>query len=249
MVTLHAITGGHFQCALGLGYREQEFAAFGIDRSERLPRTVELLKIVRPLVAGENVTFHGRFYSVDDIRIRPGSIIDPPPALVIGTGNVRGIRRAARLADGVYLTGYEPKSEIAGFVTAYREALGEVGRESRAGFAIRREMLFGESRKEALERGRAHWAHSLSALHARGLEQEQLPWVVEELERGNDSDDLPFILGTAEECAEQLAEYGRMGVDMTVFRFQIEGLALSEAIRLMERFGSRVIPLVQKALA
>jgi alkanesulfonate monooxygenase SsuD/methylene tetrahydromethanopterin reductase-like flavin-dependent oxidoreductase (luciferase family) len=249
MATLQAITGGHFRVALGLGYIDKEFESFGLHRSQRLGRTLELIRIVKPLLAGETVTYNGKYYRVNDIRLSPGAIEADPPGLLLGSGHINGIKRAGRMADGLYLTGYEPVDEISSFIDAYHESLAQAGRTSRMGFAIRREILFGESRKEALERGRPGWIKQLKGLYDRGLEQVRLPEVVRDLEAGSDSPDMPFILGTPEEMAEQLVSYAKIGVDMMVIRFQFEGVDSAGALRMIERFGADVIPRVQKALA
>jgi alkanesulfonate monooxygenase SsuD/methylene tetrahydromethanopterin reductase-like flavin-dependent oxidoreductase (luciferase family) len=56
-----------------------------------------------------------------------------------------------------------------------------------------------------------------------------------------------FILGTPEECAEQLDEL-RVATGMTHFAIkpQWPGLAHEEAVTQVTRFGDEVIPLLQK---
>src|SRR6476661_54574 len=60
------ISGGRLTIALGAGWNETEFRAFGIPFDHRVSRFEEAFEIVRRLVAGEHVTFKGRFYEVDD---------------------------------------------------------------------------------------------------------------------------------------------------------------------------------------
>ena len=62
-----------------------EYEAVGVHKSERGRRTDEMLDIILPLLEGERVTYHGRYYSVDDVFIEPRT--SPRPLLWIGGGS------------------------------------------------------------------------------------------------------------------------------------------------------------------
>ena len=55
------VSGGRLRVALGAGWNEAEFRAFGIPFDRRISRFEEAFEIVRRLLAGERVTFHGAF--------------------------------------------------------------------------------------------------------------------------------------------------------------------------------------------
>ncbi len=46
IATLDQLSGGRFVLGVGAGYRDEEFAAFGIDKSERFRRLVESLEVM-----------------------------------------------------------------------------------------------------------------------------------------------------------------------------------------------------------
>jgi probable F420-dependent oxidoreductase len=81
------VSGGRLVLGLGAGWNETEFRAFGIPYDRRVSRFEEAFEIVRRLVAGERVTFHGRFHEVED------AVLLPPPArripLMIGANAPR----------------------------------------------------------------------------------------------------------------------------------------------------------------
>jgi alkanesulfonate monooxygenase SsuD/methylene tetrahydromethanopterin reductase-like flavin-dependent oxidoreductase (luciferase family) len=56
------ISGGRFVLGLGCGWNAGEFAAFGIPYDHRVARFEEAFAIVRGLLAGERVTFEGRYW-------------------------------------------------------------------------------------------------------------------------------------------------------------------------------------------
>src|SRR6188472_1143842 len=60
------ISGGRFVLGVGTGWNETEFRAFGIPFDYKVARFEEAFTIVRRLLAGERVSFEGRYYQVDD---------------------------------------------------------------------------------------------------------------------------------------------------------------------------------------
>ena len=70
--TLDRLSGGRFELGLGAGHTPQEYLATGVklvsprDRKRRLRETVEVL---RPLLDGNPVTYHGDFVNVDGAQI------------------------------------------------------------------------------------------------------------------------------------------------------------------------------------
>jgi alkanesulfonate monooxygenase SsuD/methylene tetrahydromethanopterin reductase-like flavin-dependent oxidoreductase (luciferase family) len=65
------ISGHRFVLGLGAGWNEVEFRAFGIPFDHRIARFEEAFELVRRLVAGERVTFEGRYHRVEDAVLLP----------------------------------------------------------------------------------------------------------------------------------------------------------------------------------
>ncbi|MDP9285437.1 MAG: LLM class flavin-dependent oxidoreductase [Actinomycetota bacterium] len=81
------LSGGRLRVALGAGWNEEEFRAFGLPFDHHVSRFEEAFTIIRSLLAGERVTFEGRFHSVEDALLLP-----PParrPKLMIGANAPR----------------------------------------------------------------------------------------------------------------------------------------------------------------
>ena len=85
--TIDEVSRGRFVLGLGAGWNETEFRAFGIPFDHLVARFEEAFEIIRRLVAGERVTFEGRYYRVED------AVVLPPPArripLMVGTQGPR----------------------------------------------------------------------------------------------------------------------------------------------------------------
>jgi alkanesulfonate monooxygenase SsuD/methylene tetrahydromethanopterin reductase-like flavin-dependent oxidoreductase (luciferase family) len=65
------VSNGRLTLGLGTGWNETEFEAFGIPFDRRVARFEEAFEIIRRLLAGERVTFEGRFHRVDDALLLP----------------------------------------------------------------------------------------------------------------------------------------------------------------------------------
>jgi alkanesulfonate monooxygenase SsuD/methylene tetrahydromethanopterin reductase-like flavin-dependent oxidoreductase (luciferase family) len=70
------LSGGRVVAALGAGWNVEEFRAFGLPFDHHVSRFAEAFEIVRRLLAGERVSFAGRFHHVED------AVLLPPPARV-----------------------------------------------------------------------------------------------------------------------------------------------------------------------
>ena len=73
----HELSGGRLVLGLGCGWNEVEFRAFGLPFDHLVSRFEEAFTIVRGLLAGEHVTFHGRYHDVDDALLLPKPATSP----------------------------------------------------------------------------------------------------------------------------------------------------------------------------
>jgi probable F420-dependent oxidoreductase len=69
--TVDEVSGGRLRVALGAGWNEAEFRAFGLPFDRRVSRFEEAFAIVRGLLAGERVTLQGRYHNVEDAVLLP----------------------------------------------------------------------------------------------------------------------------------------------------------------------------------
>jgi alkanesulfonate monooxygenase len=85
LATLHFLSAGRMILGAGIGWYPPEYAATGVKKSERGPRTDEILDIIMPLLEGETVSYDGEFYSIADVEIEPR--LPKRPDIWIGGGS------------------------------------------------------------------------------------------------------------------------------------------------------------------
>ena len=91
------VSGGRLVLGLGAGWNETEFRAFGVPFAHRASRFSESFEIIRRLLAGERVTFEGKFEHVHDAVLLPRPA--GPVPLMIGSTGERVLRVALGHAD------------------------------------------------------------------------------------------------------------------------------------------------------
>lgn len=90
---------GRIVLGVGVGGEDpHEFEVCGVDPKTRGRRTDESLAILRPLLGGETVSFSGRFFDVQEAKVRP--IPRPGVPIVVGGRAPAALARAARFGDG-----------------------------------------------------------------------------------------------------------------------------------------------------
>jgi len=102
-LTADHVSGGRLDVGLGTGLvTDPSYRMMGIDNwsaPERVARLAEYADLVKRLLAGEEVTFAGKFYHTDAARLRPGPVQSPRPPLIIAAMGKVMLGLAARHAD------------------------------------------------------------------------------------------------------------------------------------------------------
>jgi alkanesulfonate monooxygenase SsuD/methylene tetrahydromethanopterin reductase-like flavin-dependent oxidoreductase (luciferase family) len=102
-VTIDHLSGGRCELGLGAGWNEAEFRAFGmpfLPIKDRLDQLEETVVVLRRLLDGERVTFHGKQVHVEDAVCEPRPVQDRLRLWIGGQGEKRMLRIVARHADG-----------------------------------------------------------------------------------------------------------------------------------------------------
>lgn len=95
IATLDVVSGGRVSVTVGVGGREHDYRAVGADFSRRYARMDEQVGRMRRIWSGEPP-----FEGCDEIGPRP---VQPEIPILAGVMGPKGMARAARWADGVYV--------------------------------------------------------------------------------------------------------------------------------------------------
>jgi len=216
IATLAAFAQAPLLVTLANGGRTQTFDAFGIAIESRARRLEELTIVLRGLLAGERVTFRGRYLTLDGVRISPRPRV--PVELWLAGTVPAAVARAGTLGDG-WLTGQNtPDDELVRQLGVYREAAARAGRPVRA--ILRRDIFVAETD---------------AAAHA------EVDRVLAEGYRGTGKTEL--LVGNPETVAERLRHYRTLGFEEVMVR-HITG-DHQRMLRSFALIGRHVMPAIR----
>lgn len=85
LATLQFLSGNRVILGAGIGWYPPEYAATGVKKSERGPRTDEILDMILALTEGKTVSYQGEFYAIEEVLIEPR--LTQRPEVWIGGGS------------------------------------------------------------------------------------------------------------------------------------------------------------------
>lgn len=152
VATLDRVSGGRFSLGVGVGGEfPREFDAVGVPVAERGARTNEALEVIDRLLTGSDVTFAGRFTTLDGVTLSPPPVRAPRPPIWVSGRRDAAIRRAARHGDGWLPYMYTPErlAESMDKIAAFTAEAGRPEGSVRGGLYIF--TCVNEDRETALE--------------------------------------------------------------------------------------------------
>ena len=234
IATLDVLTNGRIIVNAALGYRDEEYEAFGVTREDRIARMFETLRLARMLWSGDEVTFDGRFTKVTGVRIGVRPIQQPHPRVWIAANGDGMVRRIARNGETWYLNPHAAFETLARQVALYRTTRAKHGHPPAETLPMSRETFVAPTRAEAVATARPYLEGKYRAYAAWGQDkalpgEEDFTVPFEELAAGR------FIVGSPDDVAADLRRFADLGATHASLRFGWPGTprdVVEGAIRL-----------------
>jgi alkanesulfonate monooxygenase SsuD/methylene tetrahydromethanopterin reductase-like flavin-dependent oxidoreductase (luciferase family) len=236
VATIDHLSGGRMAFGAALGYRERELTPFGVALDDRVGMFLESLSLLKRLWNDESVTHDGDFWSFEDIYISPRP--DNIPVWIGGHADI-AIKRAAYRGNAWIASASSTLEDLEQQITVYEDALDEFGMNRADNDAIlMRDCYVADSAEEARETIEPYLLN-LYQLYARWgqtyMDEHEIEVDYEEL-------DEKFVIGSPEECIDELRAYEELGIDHVLIRCQFPGQSQESTLRCLSRFGEEVIP-------
>jgi alkanesulfonate monooxygenase SsuD/methylene tetrahydromethanopterin reductase-like flavin-dependent oxidoreductase (luciferase family) len=258
---------GRMIFSVGTGYRKYEHDKFGVDVKENPDRLRETIEIVIRLFREDEVTYRGRFYSLEGVHLEPRPYQKPHPPVVITTTRDDQIRYAAERGywfvpaagfnPGTVKKDLETYQQVAGTLPPYRPFFKWI--------------YVGENHKKAVEEGTQWILKTLyafaqggghlfqllvgKALTAWGEESHPPDWLTTDISRimasGIDyytmvkSGWTPFVCGDPHHIREVLLPYKEAGASMFIGGFMNGPMPREKVRSSMRLFAEKVLPHLQ----
>jgi probable F420-dependent oxidoreductase len=236
------LSRGRFTLGVGAGYREEEFATFGVSLYERGSRMREGIELLRRAWTEAVVHHQGEHFTADGLSVEPKPVQPQGPPILVGARTEAATRRAGRLGDGIILS--RGREQLRWF----RDAATQAGRDPDTLEVVTNRIVHVADSAEAAMReiGPHLLYHERSYqgwFQKSGLAHEQGARLFES------TGDLPlerYILGPPEEVIARIRELqATYGFTELVMWGRLPGLPIDVARRSLERFGREVLPALE----
>lgn len=241
--TLDQISNGHAVAGLGMGYRSNEYDAFGIAMDDRVKRYEESVEILRALWAGETVDFEGEQFTVKGESIGIPPVQERLPIWVGAGVHKAGARRAAALGDAWIVPPHADAEKLRTILAFYAEERDRLGRGPAQEVVVRREIVLDDDRDKAREVG----------LHYRG-ENTRMYSAFDAPDKTEnyrhlqgaaglaDTADKSYIFSDPAAAIEHLKELEDIGITHVILRMQWYDLPQDRMLATLEKFKNEVLP-------
>lgn len=241
--TLSLLSGGRFTLGLGLGWSGVEFEGLGADIHQRGRAMDEILTILPQAWSGRVFRHQGVVYDLPELAVRP--IPSGKIPILIGGGAEPAIRRAARLADGIFSNA--PADKFVLQLEWIRDECDKTGRDPAELRIVHYSvMLPAESEAAAWDRYTDHvwqmmWKYSDMEASAN---RSGPPSAAPEMATRARVVDRSTIAGSSDQIVTQLLEIRRVAAMPVEFvaRSHLPTLGYTDQIELMQHLASEVAP-------
>ena len=239
-------TGAKFMLGVGLGYRPEEFAMFGVPMKERTSRLAEGVEIIKRLWSEDKVTHKGRHWQFESMTIRPRPSQKPRPPIMVAAQVEAAIERAAKISDGWCIVPTPRLDEVAKGADLFRQTRAAAGLPPSQHMVRLYEVSCAADEETALRRAAPFLLAKYAAYASWGLpglkfDKESKP---EEQLRGLAKD--RFGVGTPAQVVDALMAQHKIGVTHVTMRISWPGMKQDEILAGIELLGQKVLPEVRK---
>ena len=238
--TADALFDGETVFGVAIGYKPEEFDAFGIDVDDRVGRFVEGVQLLRRLWTEDDVTWSGQYFEVENVTIDPKPNDGEGIPFWIGGNAETSVERAGRLGDGWIISARTTYDEAVRLSEVYRAAAAASDRPDE-GIAINREVYVADTTEEAVETVMPMMKERAAKWLDRGAR--------DTAEQIDDLDEQVYemledrIVGSPEECIERIETFHEdVGVDHLIAMYNWRRLSQERTLDSIERFADDVVP-------
>jgi alkanesulfonate monooxygenase SsuD/methylene tetrahydromethanopterin reductase-like flavin-dependent oxidoreductase (luciferase family) len=244
LATVDVLSGGRVLFGVGVGYRDVEFEAFGVRKTDRGARLEESLEVIKRLWTEDEVSFEGRFFRIPKVQVRTRPLQRPHPPIWVAAQADAGVRRAARVGDVLFLN---PQARIATLreqAELFRRTRQELRRPMPEEMACHKEVFIAPDMDTALREGKPFLEGKLK-MYARWGQARELPAASADFaaegfdEFRNDR----VIVGDPEHCIREFRRYHEeVGINHFSCVLNWPGMQHWQVLRSIQLLGERVLP-------
>lgn len=242
--SLDQITGGHAVAGLGMGYRSNEYDAFGISMDDRISRYEESVTVMKALWSGDEVHHEGQHFTISGERIGIPPVQPGGPPVWVGAGVHRpGARRAARFGDAWIVPPHADAEKLRTILAYYRDERERLGRGPAQEIVVRRELVLDEDANAARDVGlAARGGNTRMYAQFEAPDKTDTYRHLKGAEGLADVADSSYLFTDPDTAIAGLKELEEIGITHCILRMQWYDLPTERMLKTLTLFRDRVLP-------
>jgi len=242
---LDIMSKGRMILGVGVGYRREEYDAFGVSYEDRRKILEEQVLLLRKLWKHDNISWQSKYYHLESVSVNPKPTQTDLPIWIglSGAAFASSLARIAEIGDAWILDAATPLGMIEHKMPGFVQALKKNGKEpSMTDFPVIRDLYVAKDSDSArADVGRAivdkfrtyhRWGYPVMRKTYRSEEDVTFDSLRKDI----------VIVGSPDECVELIEKYGKAGINHLIFRVQVKGSTHSEAASMIKLFVEKVMP-------
>ncbi|MFJ5624575.1 LLM class flavin-dependent oxidoreductase [Peribacillus loiseleuriae] len=242
------ISNGRFTLNVVSAWWEEEARQYGgtfTAHDERYERTEEFIEVLKGLWTEDTFSYDGKYYSIANTHLHPKPVQRPNPILYAGGESERGKQTIVNQCDAYVMHGGTVE-EVAVKIQGMKQQREAAGKSPFSSFGMAAYVVCRDTEEQAQEelaritdvKESSGYAGYNDFVSKSQLEQQVKLFDYSVSNRGL----RPNLIGTPDQIADQILAFEEVGVDLLLLQF-------SPQLEEMERFATRVMPLVEEKRA
>jgi alkanesulfonate monooxygenase SsuD/methylene tetrahydromethanopterin reductase-like flavin-dependent oxidoreductase (luciferase family) len=235
------LSNGRLRLGLGLGYKLEEFDAFGVNRKSRARLMDEGIDVIKAAWGEGPASYEGRHYNFRDISVTPKPVQRPRPEIWLAGRAEASVRRTARAADGLIAVGGPDLYDT------YRAARAEYGQQGKANIATFAWSYAASDPGHAWEQVGPHAtyrARNYADWYGAAADLESDRTWRAAVEAGSNPGARSSLFKTPDEAIADLRTMASLGVTSVIYFATFPGLRPSATLPYFETMAKHVLPAV-----
>jgi len=244
LATIDVMSSGRLSVGIGLGYRDEEFAAFGLGKKGRLQRYLDNIDLLRRLWTEEQVSSDLDYARLDNVTVALRPVQRPHPPMSMAGHSKTAIERTAEMGiPWAAAAAHVDDDYFREQVGIFRRACARHERDDLP-IIVGHELYVAPTEEAALDVVRRSLAIKYDAYRQWGQDSvlpdsQSFDKEFEELRQGR------FIIGDPDTCVRRLqALIDDVGPAQLTLRMNWPGMSPDELMSGLELFAREVAPRV-----
>ena len=169
IATLDHISNGRVEFGVGRGTFPNVHEGFGVPFTESRARFEEGLEVIRSAWTNQSFSFHGDYYTIDELEVTPKPFQAPHPPITVGVTSAESFAITGRMGYPLIVNPSRvfTLADLAEHIQDYRKAWKDAGHEGEGKVGLRVPIYVADTVEQAYEEPRESALFSMGRLSDR----------------------------------------------------------------------------------